>query len=250
MANVKASPEAQLRLLDLAEIDAELARLDHRQRNLPEHQELARLGERERALDDEIAGLEARGGDLRREQLKAEADVDQVRSRIVRDQQRLDVGQVSSPKDLANLQSEIGSLHRRQSELEDVVLDVMERLDSAQSRRAVATGELAAVRTEVEQVTARREASLADAREQAAKAAARRAAIVEQEPADLVALYERLRAQHGGIGAAELHRGRCEGCHLTLNRVELNAIRVAAPDEVVQCEECRRILVRTANSGL
>jgi len=27
-------------------------------------------------------------------------------------------------------------------------------------------------------------------------------------------------------------------------------VRSAAPDEVVRCDECRRILVRTAESGL
>ena len=134
MASVKASPEAQLRLLELADLDAELARLEHRRRNLPEHAELSELEQRDRALRDEVATLEAREGDLRREQAKADADVEQVRSRIGRDRARLDVGQVSSPRELENLQSEIESLLRRQSDLEDVELDVMERLEAVQSR--------------------------------------------------------------------------------------------------------------------
>ena len=74
--------------------------------------------------------------------------------------------------------------------------------------------------------------------------------MVADEPADLINLYERLRVQHGGVGAAALRRGRCEGCHLSLNTVDLNAIRAAAADEVLRCEECRRILVRTDESGL
>ncbi|HEY2506684.1 MAG TPA: C4-type zinc ribbon domain-containing protein [Streptosporangiaceae bacterium] len=247
---MKASPEAQLRLLELADLDAELGRLEHRRRGLPEHAELVELEKRDQGLRDEIATLEAREGDLRREQGKADADVEQVRTRISRDRARLDAGQVSSPRELENLQSEIESLHRRQSDLEDVELDVMERLEAAQSRLKEAAAERATTATEIEAVTARRDITLTEINEQVAKATASRAAVVEAEPADLVDLYERLRVQHGGVGAAALRRGQCQGCHLSLNTVDLNAIRAADPDEVVRCEECRRILVRTSESGL
>jgi predicted nucleic acid-binding Zn-ribbon protein len=250
VASVNASPEAQLRLLELAEIDAELTRLEHRRRGLPEHEELSRLAQRDRELRDELATLEAREGDLRREQGKAEADVEQVRVRIDRDRTRLDAGQVSSPRELENLQSEIESLHRRQSDLEEVVLDVMERREGAQGRQQAAGAERADIVASAGAATARRDASLAEIGEQVGKAADRRTAVVADEPADLLDLYERLRAQHSGVGAAALRRGRCEGCHLSLNKVDLNAIRAAPADEVLRCEECRRILVRTDESGL
>ncbi len=250
MAVVEASPEAQLRLLDLADVDAELARLEHRRRGLPEHAELSRLEQRDRELRDEIAALEATEGDLKREQGKAEADVEQVRTRIARDRARLDAGQVNSPRELGNLQSEIESLLRRQSDLEDVELEVMERRESAQARLSQAAEERQSGAANIHAVTARRDEALAELAEQQAKAADRRAAVVAEEPADLVDLYEKLRVQHGGVGAAALRRGQCMGCHLTLNTVDLNAIRSAAPDEIIRCEECRRILVRTAESGL
>jgi predicted nucleic acid-binding Zn-ribbon protein len=247
---VKASPDAQLRLLELAEIDAELTRLEHRRRGLPELAELSRLEQRDRELRDELAVLAAQEGDLRREQVKSEADVEQVRTRIDRDRVRLDAGQVSSPRELENLQSEIESLHRRQSDLEEVVLEVMERQETTASRLAAAQAERETVSADAAVAIAGRDASLAEIGEQAGKAADRRAGVLAGEPADLVDLYERLRVQHGGVGAAALRRGRCEGCHLSLNTVDLNAIRAAAPDEVLRCEECRRILVRTAESGL
>lgn len=250
MALVKATPEAQLRLLDLADLDAELGRLEHRRKSLPEHAELSQLEQRDRELRDEIAALEAREGDLKREQAKAEADVEQVRARIGRDRARLDAGQVSSPKELENLQSEIESLLRRQSDLEDVELDVMERREAVQTRLTEATNERAAAATETKSVTARRDGILAELDEQFGKARDRRDAVAAEEPTELLDLYERLRTQHGGVGAAALRRGQCQGCHLTLNTVDLNAIRAAAADEVVRCEECRRILVRTGESGL
>jgi uncharacterized protein len=247
---VKASPDAQLRLLELADIDAELTRLEHRRRGLPEHAELSRLEQRDRELRDELAVLEAQEGDLRREQVKAEADVEQVRTRIDRDRTRLDAGQVSSPRELENLQSEIESLHRRQSDLEEVVLDVMERQETAQGRQQAAHAERAQVGSDAAIAIAGRDAALAEIGEQAGKAADRRAAVLAGEPADLIDLYERLRAQHGGVGAAALRRGACEGCHLSLNDADLRAIRAADADEVLRCEECRRILVRTSESGL
>jgi uncharacterized protein len=247
---VKASPEAQLRLLEIADIDAELGRIAHKRRGLPEHAEITRLTDRDLVLRDSIAALTAQSSDLGREQTKAEADVEQVRSRIERDRQRLDSGMVASPKELENLQSEIQSLQRRQSDLEEIVLDVMERREANQAGLDEATGERTSIEGELQAVTAARDVALAELDEQAAKATAKRAQIVEMIDGDLLDLYDKLRAQHGGVGAAALRHRRCQGCNLALNTVDLNAIRVAADDEVLRCEECRRILVRTPESGL
>ena len=247
---MKASPEAQLRLLELADIDAELGRIEHRRRSLPEHAEVARLEAHDGELRDSVASLTAQTSDLRREQAKAEADVDQVRSRITRDRQRLDSGQVNSPRELENLQSEVQSLLRRQSDLEEIVLDVMERSETAQASLERAAAEREQLAGEIASVTAARDTALAELEEQAGKAGDRRAGISADLPAGLLELYDKLRAQHGGVGAAALHQRRCQGCHLTLNTVDVNTIRAAPPDEVLRCEECRRILVRTPDSGL
>ena len=79
---------------------------------------------------------------------------------------------------------------------------------------------------------------------------AERASVAAEIPADLLALYERIRAAEGGVGAGEISRGRCGGCRLDLMGNEIAAIRAAAPDEVLRHEECTRIMVRTAESGL
>jgi uncharacterized protein len=246
---VKASPEAQLRLLELADLDAELSRLDHRRRSLPELAEYQRIETRDGELRDELAALEAAESDLGREQAKAEADVEQVRSRVERDQARLDAGQVSSPRELENLQSEIVSLGHRQSDLEEIVLDVMERREETQRRRDALTQEQSDLARQRDEVAGRRDAALAEIDEQAEKAGRLRAGVAADVPDDLLGLYGKLRAQHG-VAAAALRGGRCEGCHLSLNTIDLAHIRAAAPDEVLRCEECRRILVRTPESGL
>lgn len=245
---MKAPPDTQLRLLDLQEVDTALEQLAHRRRTLPELTEIDELNRRIGELRDAVVAAETEAGDVAKEQSKAEADVDQVRTRSERDQQRLDSGQVASPRELENLQSEIASLQHRQSALEDVVLEVMERREAAESRaaaRRVERTELAERLAELEQ---RRDEVFAEIDQQAGTKREQREALVADIPEDLLSLYERLRTQTG-VGAAALHRGRCEGCHLTLTTVDLNRIRHADPDEVVRCEECRRILIRPPESG-
>ncbi|MFF4778408.1 zinc ribbon domain-containing protein [Microtetraspora fusca] len=246
---MKAAPEAQKRLLDLAELDAGLDRFRHRRRTLPELAEIEELSKSLARAATQAIAAETEAGDLAREQAKAEADVDAVRVRIDRDQKRLDSGQVTSPKDLASLQSEIASLHRRQGDLEEVVLEIMERREAADAQVAdlkVQRDEAAATLAAAE---ARRDAAFAEIDKEAAELQDRRPAIAADIPDDLLALYGKLREQFG-VGAAMLHGGRCLGCRTTLSIADLNRIRAAAHDEVLRCEECRRILVRTAESGL
>ncbi len=247
---LNADPASQGRLLDLQALDSALDRLAHRRRTLPELATIESLGARVREVADALVVAQTLESDLAREQSKAEADVDQVRTRAERDQQRLDAGSVSSPKELENLQSEIASLAKRRSDLEDVVLEVMERRELAQADVASLAGERDKISAELDAATARRDELFAEIDAEAAATSAARAAIAPDIPAELLALYEKIRASSGGVGAAALHRGRCEGCHLALNPGDLAHIHDAAPDAVLRCEECRRILVRTPESGL
>ncbi|NYI06807.1 zinc ribbon domain-containing protein [Allostreptomyces psammosilenae] len=247
---MKAAPADQQRLLDVQALDLRLDQLAHRRRNLPEHATIAELNGTLAKDRDLLVAARTQEGDAAREQTKAEQDVDQVRTRARRDQERLDSGAITSPKDLENLQREIVSLGRRQGDLEEVVLEIMERREAAQARVA-----------ELEARTAETEAAIATARErldqltaeidaESASVAREREAVAAAVPADLMALYEKLRGQFGGVGAAKLYQKRCEGCRLELGVTDLNDVRAAAPDAVVRCENCRRILVRTADSGL
>jgi uncharacterized protein len=246
---VKASPEAQLRLLELADLDTELGRLDHRRRTLPENAELAQLSERAAKVRDAITIADTNLADLDRDLARAEKDVEQVRVRIEKDNQRLNAGQVSNARELESLQSEVASLRKRQGDLEEVVLELMERRETAQALRDGAAAEAETVGADEAAATVRRDGAVAEIDEQAAKATAARATVVGGLPADLLALYDKIRAS-SGLGAAPLRRGQCGGCREILSTVELNEIRAAAPDEVVRHEDCRRILVRTADSGL
>jgi predicted nucleic acid-binding Zn-ribbon protein len=247
---MRADAAAQLRLLDLQDLDTVLGQLAHRRRGVPQVAELVALDARAGELRDHEVAVRTAVSDLEREMTRAEADVAQVRERIARDQAMLDAGSVASARQLEDLQHEIGNLARRVSDLEDAELEVMEKLEAAQARAAEATAalnELAEARRAAEGA---RDAAFADIDREVERVAGERARVAPEIPADLLALYDRIRAGSGGIGAAPLHRGRCQGCQITLTPADLGRIRAEPADEVVRCEECRRILVRIAESGL
>ncbi|MFG2328320.1 zinc ribbon domain-containing protein [Streptomyces sp. NPDC048604] len=247
---MNAAPADQIRLLDVQALDVRLQQLAHKRKSLPEHAEIESLTKDLTQLRDLLVAAQTEESDCAREQTKAEQDVDQVRQRATRDQQRLDSGAVSSPKDLENLQKEITSLARRQGDLEEIVLEVMERREGVQERVAELTERVSAVQAKTEDATARRDAAQAELDAESASVGKERELVAASVPADLIKLYEKLREQQGGVGAARLYQRRCEGCHIELNITELNEVRAAAADTVVRCENCRRILVRTAESGL
>ena len=186
---------------------------------------------------------------MQREVEKSEADVQLVRDRAVRDRTRLESG-TGSAKDLQALQHELTSLSRRQSELEDIELEIMERAEALGEHVTVLERDQRDLAARLITAVEARDAAMSQYAVEREAVAGRRAAAVESVGEELVALYERIRPSHAGTGAAELRQRRCGGCHMELNQVDMNRITQAPDDEVLRCEECGRILVRTAESGL
>jgi uncharacterized protein len=245
---VKADPAVQRRLLDLAEVDAELSRLAHRRRTLPEHAELTAAEAAVRTGKDKLVEVETAAGDLDRDIRRIERDVEGVRARTAKDNQMLE-GTGIGAKQAADLQHELETLARRQSVLEDEQLEVMEQREALGVDVEHSRGVLAAAEQELTAITERRDAALADI--DAAEAGRRRAReeVVATVPADVLAAYERRREQRG-VGAAPLVARRCQACRLELDRTAIAELKAAPADELVHCEECGVILVRTAGSGL
>jgi len=232
------------------DLDSRIDRLAHHRRTLPEHEQIADLGKQREEAAGQVVVAQTEVDDLGREQRKSDADVEQVKTRRQRNQQRLDQGQVGSPKELEGLQHELQTLERRISDLEDAELDVMERLENAQTELDRLQSSIEEYDRSLGEHEQRRDAAVTQIDEEVASAESERAQIVDGIPDDLLKLYERLRASHGGVGAAALVQRRCQGCRLELNAADLRAIAAAPDDEVLRCEECQRILVRTGESGL
>lgn len=245
---MKADPAVQLRLLELAAVDAELSRLAHRRRTLPEHEALSAAETAVRSAKDKLVEVETAAGDLDRDIRRLERDVEGVRTRTARDNQMLSGSGVGA-KQAADLQRELETLARRQSVLEDEQLEVMEQREAVEADIEHSRGVLAAAEKDVLAITERRDTALADI--DAGETGRRRARdeVVATLPADLLTAYDRRREQRG-IGAAALLARRCQSCRLELDRTALSELRAAPADDIVHCEECGVILVRTKESGL
>jgi uncharacterized protein len=245
---VNADNATQLRLLDLQAADTALAQLAHRRKSLPELAAIADRQTRAADLHNAVVDAQTKVADIAVEQRRLENDVDTVRARAGRDEARLQAGGLPA-RELESLQHEIVSLTRRQSNLEDEVLDVMERAEEAETELRDASAQHEAVTAELRELEAGRDLAFAEIDTAAGERTPERDSIAAGLPAELLALYEKARA-HGGTGAARLSQRRCEACHIELSGSELSALRTAAEDAVVRCDNCRAILVRTPESGL
>ncbi len=240
---MKSSGEEQMRLIELQDLDLEMARLDHQGKTLPVLKELAQATEGLESHDALAIASATEKSDIEVELRRSESDVEQVAARISKDQQFVDSGQASA-KDLQKLLGELESLNRRKQELEEVELEIMVRIDDAETRRKHHESERARFAAEVERLTAERDLALGEIdskRNELSRARDEKSTTISKE---LLDLYLKIKDSNGGIGAARLKDGQCEGCHLSINAVELTRIKSLPDDELVRCEECRRILVR------
>ncbi len=237
-------------LLDLQAIDSTLDQLAHRKANLPEVAELAQLASEQADIKDSIVGASTQASDVRREQDKLESDIEQVRQRMDRDQKRLDEGSVSSAKELESLQHEIASLQRRQGDLEDAELEVMEQLEGIESEVTKFEAAQERITADAADAERRRLAALDEITKDTEFAEQQRAVVVPKISGELIALYDKIRAQHGGVGVVAIKQRRCDGCRLEMTPTDVGRVREAADDVVLRCEECRRIQVRTEESGI
>ncbi|MER5392357.1 C4-type zinc ribbon domain-containing protein [Saccharopolyspora sp. NPDC002686] len=243
---MKADPAVQRRLLDLADADAELNRVQHRRRSLPE---LELIGEAEREVRtkrDELVVAETAFSDLDREVKRLENEVEQVRKREQRDRDLMAAG--ASAKQLEDLEHELQTLARRQGVLEDEQLEVMEQREALETNVTKSREALAESEEKLREVQERRDEALAGFESSQARLQGERDLIAKGLPEDLLALYDRIRAK-GGVAAGLLQGARCGACRIELDRTALNEVREAAADDVVRCEECGAIMVRTGESA-
>lgn len=242
---MKANPSDQLQILDVQRMDFQVITLKNKAAALPEIAELLSVTQRLTVVRDLQIAAQTQISDIKKELLRAEADVEQVVMRLVRDEKRLADGSTGA-KELEKLQHEVETLTARRADLEEVELEIMMRIDSIQER----LGELKTEETQLlstsTEIQGRKEVAIQTIDSEIAFITAERLATVQSIEGALVDLYEKIRS-NSGTGAAALKHGICDGCHLPINSVELSRIKTLASDEVVRCEECRCILVRGAS---
>ncbi|MUK00789.1 DNA-binding protein [Vibrio cholerae] len=243
----KAAPEEQLRLLELQALDSTLNKLSRHAAAARGNPELGVVAARVAEVDAELVRATTEVGDLQRELTKAEDEVQSVVNRLERDEKRLNSGTGTS-KDLTALQHEVASLTKRRADLEDVELDVMERVEAARGVQGDIQARTDSVRAELRSLEEARDAELADIEVQRSEVQSRRDDVAATFDTGLLAMYERILARRG-VGAARLFHGKSEGSGMELSPGDLADIAGAAPDDIVLCPDSGCILVRSADWG-
>jgi predicted nucleic acid-binding Zn-ribbon protein len=244
---MKAPALEQRKLLDLQAADNRISQLNHSLRTLPQEARLAELQRDSIAARQEFGGVNGELEDARAEIGRVEGDIATVAAREKRDHERLQAS--SSSKDIQGLEHELESLRVRRLNLEDIELEVMERMEEIEQRLAAITARRDDIATEERLLAGQRDEQKERIAAQLAVAESERSAIAAGISAELLALYERQRERYG-IGAALLRGGVSLGSNVALNGTDLAAIRAAAPDDVVLDPDSNCILVRTEESGL
>jgi predicted nucleic acid-binding Zn-ribbon protein len=244
---MKAEVIQQRSLLELTELDAELSRVDHRGKNLAEEQQLAVAQAAHREANDRLAALQIAIEDLDEQVAKFESEIDAVRQREDRDRSLLEAGTIDA-RQLTELQHELETLQRRQSSLEDSLLEVMERREELQNDQAAELTNIDEQQTKLSQVQNARDDARHELDQLRHQYVSRRDELVSALDENLVALYERQRAR-GGAGAGVLQGKRCGACRIEIDRGELARISAAAEDDVLRCPECGAILLRVKGTG-
>ncbi|OZC75981.1 hypothetical protein CH251_08440 [Rhodococcus sp. 06-462-5] len=241
-------PKVQASLLELAGVDTELSQIAHRRKSLPEQQEVDKLETERTTRKDAAVTVQISMDDLDRDIRKLEGEVDAVRQREARDKKMLESGTIA-PKQMTELQHELGSLERRQGILEEELLEVMEQREASERDYEHAGAQLTQIEDELVDAGRRRDDAVADLDVAENRSAERRESLVSGLPADLLALYEKQRALTGR-GAALLQARRCGACRIELDRNEIASIANKPADALIRCSECNAILVRTKESGI
>ena len=236
-----ASPRGIDRLLKLQEVDLAIDRLVTRRETLES-------GDAVGLARDALASAEARLGEQRlvldelsREQRRLEGDVDSFQQRIAAEEKRLYDGSVANAKELESIQAEVTGMRGRQTRIEDQLLDIMERRETMESSVLTLDREATDAHSGVEAAQGSSAAELAQIGTDMEARRAERDAIVPAVDEEFLELYEDLRRQKKGVGAAALVDGVCQGCHQKLSAVELD--RLKRTEGIRRCDYCRRILV-------
>ena len=242
---MKAEPSEQLLLLQVQELDTRLDQLQHSINVLPQHAFIEAINLEAPTLRSQLSSLEAEVAQARKAAERIDVDVEQVRARVQRDEAALASGALGA-KELEAMQHELISLGRRQNELEEEELELLQQLEDLQGGVNRVSGELDRLAKERESHEQARDEAVAKFHAEGEQVRAQRESLAVGLPSDVLGFYEKIRKEHSGVGAAALRGGACEGCQLQIPPSERNRLQALPPDSLPRCEECGRLLIRVA----
>jgi predicted nucleic acid-binding Zn-ribbon protein len=240
---VQASTDQQGLILELQLLDNEIMQANTKLKSLPEIEQLLHIEKRVTAANDELSVVKSESDQIALELRRGEVDVETVTDRIKKDEARLSSGN-ATPKELEQLQHEVETLKKRQESLEEIELEIMIRNDAVAARSNTLSTDLASLQTLKDEISGRMQSATNEINKVISDKNTARTLVANKIEKALLDLYEKIRGNGGGVGAAALVGNKCNGCNLAINAVEMDRIKSLAKDELLRCEECRRILVR------
>jgi len=240
---MQASVAQQNQILQLQIIDSEIMQANTKLKSLPEVEQLLHIDKRILTATEELATVKAEADQISLELRRGEADVETVTDRIKKDEARLSAG-TASPKELEQTQHEIETLKKRKLALEEIELEIMVRSEAVNERLQLLTTDLASLETLKSEINQRLTSATTEINLVILAKQKDRSELTPNIEKALLDLYEKIRGANSGVGAATLVGSKCNGCNLAINAVEMERIKNLAADELLRCEECRRILVR------
>jgi predicted nucleic acid-binding Zn-ribbon protein len=230
-----------VRLLALQEIDSAIDRLTARRATLEGGGALAEAREQADAAERRLGEFRLKLDELGRDQMRFEHEIDSMSQKEQAEQTRLYDGSIANAKELEALQHDIENLKKRRSDREDELLVILEQREALEAGASEAQQVSESLRATVDEVAGASAADLAATVTELEQRTAERTSIASEIDPELLELYEDLRAQKKGVGAATLVDGVCQGCHEQLSAMQLDKLKKT--EGVRRCEHCRRILV-------
>jgi predicted nucleic acid-binding Zn-ribbon protein len=240
---MKASVEQQIKLVELAGFDQAFDQYSSQAKNHPDREIVKSLKDNAEQIDFEIIEYTARTGDLKKEITKVEIEIEQVRSRVDKDQIRVDTG--SNAKEVAAMEHEITSLKARQNEIENQELVLLEQMEEIETQLKSLSSQKSEIEDKAKQASEKLTTELLALKVAADEVNQKRKELVSQIDSELVEKYQKIKSEHQGIAAARLIEGACSGCNISYSPIELQEIRASDPQLIMQCENCNCILVRS-----
>lgn len=232
-------------LLTLQDHDTAADRLRHRRDTLPERAALAEAEANRAQLDEELAEVRARRDEVLREERKLDDEVRTLEDRARAEETKMYSGAISSPRELQAMSADVAHLRKRARELEDEELAVLERREVHDAEVAKVEEAMAVVAADIERLSTALAEAVAGIQTELSVEEDARSALVSGIPANILSLYEQVRAANRGMGAARLVGTNCQACHLSLPATEVDRIRHLPLDAIARCEHCGAILVRS-----
>lgn len=237
---MKASEAQQADLLSLANLDQEISRSKAAIKNLSSGAQFSELREAQRDLAAKLINARNALDTVELELKRSETDLELVEQRIAKDVQRLNT--TNNPKDAQGIQSELESLKRRKSDLEDIELAILEQKEEASAAFATVAADKQSIDDELSAGEAKNETEIMKLRSGLDLISNDRAQQATRLSAELIELYDKKAAR--GIPVARLVGRECGACRISLGATAFNDVESLSRDEIATCPECQAILIR------